>query len=131
MAHQEPTLLELADKYAKEYFMGRGDAARTRLQTAIINSEVANHTELERLATERDAALARLAELEKQEPIGEVSHCSTYTLTAFRHKKNFAPSPPVGSKVYAAAGASPQPTPADADYQDTCESVGREDHSQE
>jgi len=37
----QPTLLELADQYAKEYFMGRGEDARKRLQAAIIHSEVA------------------------------------------------------------------------------------------
>lgn len=37
------TILELADVYAKAYFMGRGDDARKTLQAAIIRSETAAH----------------------------------------------------------------------------------------
>ena len=37
------TILELADKYAKAYFMGNGDDARKRLHAAIINAETEAH----------------------------------------------------------------------------------------
>lgn len=59
----QPTILELADRYAKELFMGRGDEARKQLQAAIMNAETAAHTELEQMKVERDVALARLAKL--------------------------------------------------------------------
>lgn len=45
----DPTLLELADKYAKDYFMGRGDDSRKRLQAAITVLEIKNHDTIERL----------------------------------------------------------------------------------
>lgn len=45
-------LLQLADEYAKAYFMGRGDEARKRLQAAIIVAET------EALKAEQAAAQA-------------------------------------------------------------------------
>jgi hypothetical protein len=37
------TILELADDYAKAYFMGRGEEARKLLQAAIISQEILDH----------------------------------------------------------------------------------------
>ena len=37
------TILELADEYAKEYFIGRPEDARKRLHAAIINAETEAH----------------------------------------------------------------------------------------
>lgn len=80
MAHQEPTILELADKYANAYFMGKLDEdARTRLHTAIIKLETDNHNEVKRLESENAANMAtcqgiiagltnELATLKQQEP---------------------------------------------------------------
>ena len=39
MPLQQPTLLQLADRYAKAYFMGHGEDARKRLQAAIMEAE--------------------------------------------------------------------------------------------
>lgn len=41
-----PTILELADQYAKDYFMGRPEDARKRLQAAIMASDTKAFTEL-------------------------------------------------------------------------------------
>jgi len=54
----QPTLLELADQYAKEYFMGRGEDARKRLQAAIIHAEVA----ADKAVTDEREACAVVAE---------------------------------------------------------------------
>jgi len=51
----QPTILELADKYAKEYYMGRDEEARKRLQAAVINAETAAFTELKKVQGELDA----------------------------------------------------------------------------
>lgn len=51
----QPTILELADRYAKEYFMGRQDEPRKQLQAAIMNSETAAHNELQKVKDELDA----------------------------------------------------------------------------
>lgn len=40
------TILELADQYAKDYFMGRPEDARKRLQAAIMASDTKAFTEL-------------------------------------------------------------------------------------
>ena len=40
------TILELADQYAKDYFMGRPEDARKRLQAAIMNTETVAHRRL-------------------------------------------------------------------------------------
>ena len=57
------TILELADDYAKAYFMGRGDDARKLLQATIINNEttleVYYQNEIKRL---RDDNLALIIE---------------------------------------------------------------------
>jgi len=45
---QIKTILELADDYAKAYFMGRGEDARKLLQAAIINNETANELYFQR-----------------------------------------------------------------------------------
>lgn len=41
------TLLELADDYAKAYFMGRGEEARKLLQAAIFDQDTAQYTLLQ------------------------------------------------------------------------------------
>lgn len=38
-----PTILELADEYAKAYFMGRPEEARKKLQAAVMTAEVEAH----------------------------------------------------------------------------------------
>lgn len=42
------TLLELADDYAKAYFMGRGEEARRVLRAAIMEQDAAQHTALQK-----------------------------------------------------------------------------------
>ncbi|MGD8185463.1 hypothetical protein ACP9M8_16345 [Pseudomonas aeruginosa] len=61
----------------------------------------------EKLTKERDAALARVAELEKQEPVGEVRE-SGGTLTAVIVRHSYATKLPVGTKLYAAPVAQAQ-----------------------
>ena len=69
---------------------------------------------------ERDQALARLAKLEKQEPIGVVERTwapwpNEGEVNIAVEWTNEANPPPVGTKLYAAAGASPvQPSQAQA-----------------
>jgi len=55
----QPTILELADKYAKEYYMGRDEEARKRLQAAIINNETNAYAELKKVQEELDAFKVR------------------------------------------------------------------------
>jgi len=55
----QPTILELADKYAKEYYMGRDEEARKRLQAAIINNETNAYSELKKVQDELGAFKAR------------------------------------------------------------------------
>lgn len=59
------------------------------------------------LIVQRDAALARVAELEKQEPVGEVRE-SGGTLTAVIVRHSYATKLPVGTKLYAAPVAQAQ-----------------------
>ena len=54
MSLQQPTLLQLADKYAKAYSMGRGEDARKRLQAAIMEAEI-NAFNAVKKATESEA----------------------------------------------------------------------------
>lgn len=52
-------LLQLADEYAKAYFMGRGDDARKRFQAAVIVAETAAfEAEQKAVADEREACAA-------------------------------------------------------------------------
>ncbi|HCF7280859.1 TPA: hypothetical protein NIJ58_004621 [Pseudomonas aeruginosa] len=62
---------------------------------------------LRSVKAERDAALARVAELEKQEPVGEVRE-SGGTLTAVIVRHSYATKLPVGTKLYAAPVAQAQ-----------------------
>ncbi|MER0875307.1 hypothetical protein AAA545_06405 [Pseudomonas aeruginosa] len=68
---------------------------------------VAYIAERAKLLEERDAALARVAELEKQEPVGEVRE-SGGTLTAVIVRHSYATKLPVGTKLYAAPVAQAQ-----------------------
>ncbi len=54
---QHKTLLELADDYAKAYFMGRGEDARKLLQAAIIQNDTQIFTEAQ---TVKDHEIALL-----------------------------------------------------------------------
>jgi len=58
----QPTILELADKYAKEYYMGRDEEARKRLQAAIINNETNAYSELKKVQDELEALKKLMAE---------------------------------------------------------------------
>lgn len=59
MTTQQPTLLQLADEYARDYFMGREYDARKRLQAAIIVAEAdALKAEQKAVADEREACAA-------------------------------------------------------------------------
>lgn len=54
----DPTLLELADTYARNYFMGRSDDSRKRLQAAIMTAETKAHNDV----LEENAACLAIAE---------------------------------------------------------------------
>lgn len=53
----KPTILELADDYAKAYFMGRPEDARKRLQAAVMNAETEAHRAV---LVEREAGIKLL-----------------------------------------------------------------------
>lgn len=69
------------------------------------------------IATERDAALARLAGLAKQEPVCKVNEYDINTIDWFATDNTVG----MGHKLFAAAGASPTQRPTDADIAGECQ----------
>lgn len=74
MTSPSPTILELADLYAKAYFMGRGEDARKTLQAAIIRqetdafqAELRLKAEVKSLEEMLDESIAQHAETQESE----------------------------------------------------------------
>lgn len=63
---QTKTILELADDYAKAYFMGRGDDARKLLQAAIMNNDTNAETYLKIVMSDYIALVIECASLNNQ-----------------------------------------------------------------
>ncbi|MDG9825461.1 hypothetical protein N5C90_16915 [Pseudomonas aeruginosa] len=98
-AHSNPVVLDHCGP------LNANDELMTVAQHA---ASVARWAEMfNRVEQERDAALARVAELEKQEPVGEVRE-SGGTLTAVIVRHSYATKLPVGTKLYAAPVAQAQ-----------------------
>lgn len=61
----QSTILELADRYAKEYFMGRGEEAKKPLQAAIMAADTAAYVELRKTLAE--LVVAKAVAFEREE----------------------------------------------------------------
>lgn len=100
------------EEFVSKMCIAAGDRWREEWSEACNDNQILSNTCDESLAfikeltKERNTALARLAAIEAQEPVGYVHSCGDLTLSIIREKGYYKDQE---MSLFAAAGASPQP----------------------